>query len=340
MDGCFFAFSGAAAIWLAYLLVRDGVREGWPSLLLLVFWVFFTYLVLPRLHRILTEIYVPGYFIGRDPHQRRAARRPGQPGPARRRGPGAPCPEAAGWIRADDLDFGAGRRIALSVAGRRSYPAAPVSPLHLFDRQQDFAYQQEVEGNPSRRHHVRFWRCPEGWLLPGGFAADWLAAATFDHGEERRLLLPGARHRHPEHGPGDPALGVPQLGLVGEVTGEAHAGLGHGAVPPEGLAGRSALPLEPGDGGHRGMPKGHQGQATKPTKSADARRSPSRWSAQELGWLVGCLRLGVGHAGTVRPIPPPWAWRENEAPTTRAARSSAQAASRCAWGAYRSPGRA
>ena len=65
MDGCFFAFSGAAAIWLAYLLVRDGVRAGWPSLLLLVFWVFFTYLVLPRLHRILTEIYVPGYFIGR-----------------------------------------------------------------------------------------------------------------------------------------------------------------------------------------------------------------------------------------------------------------------------------
>ena len=86
----------------------------------------------------------------------------------------------AGWIRADDLDFRAGRRIALSVAGRRSYPEAPVSPLHLFDRQQDFAYQQEVEGNPARRHHVRFWRCPEGWLLPGGFAADWLAAATFD----------------------------------------------------------------------------------------------------------------------------------------------------------------
>ena len=65
VDGCFFAFSGAAAIWLAYLLLRDGVRSGWSLLMLLVFWLFFTYLVLPRLHRILTEIYVPGYFIGR-----------------------------------------------------------------------------------------------------------------------------------------------------------------------------------------------------------------------------------------------------------------------------------
>jgi hypothetical protein len=34
------------------------------------------------------------------------------------------------------------------------------------------------------------------------------------------------------------------------------------------LAGRSALPLEPGDGGRRGMPREHQGQAVEPTKSA------------------------------------------------------------------------
>ena len=63
---------------------------------------------------------------------------------------------------------------------RRSYPNAPVSPLLLFDRQQDFAYQQEVGGSTSQRHHVRFWRCPEGWMLPGGYAVDWLAAGTYD----------------------------------------------------------------------------------------------------------------------------------------------------------------
>ena len=38
---------------------------GWQLLLLVVFWVLLTYLLLPRLHRILTRIYVPGYFIGR-----------------------------------------------------------------------------------------------------------------------------------------------------------------------------------------------------------------------------------------------------------------------------------
>src|SRR4030095_9772466 len=34
---------------------------------------------------------------------------------------------------------------------------------------------------------------------------------------------------HPEHGPGDATLGVADLGVLGEVAGEAHAGLGHGA---------------------------------------------------------------------------------------------------------------
>ena len=63
---------------------------------------------------------------------------------------------------------------------RRSYHEAPVSPLHLFDRQQDFAYQQEVAGSPSKRHHVRFWCCPEDWMLPGGYSVDWLAAGTYD----------------------------------------------------------------------------------------------------------------------------------------------------------------
>ena len=27
---------------------------------------------------------------------------------------------------------------------------------------------------------MRFWRCPDGWLLPGGRRVDWLAAGTFD----------------------------------------------------------------------------------------------------------------------------------------------------------------
>ena len=37
----------------------------WGILLLVFFWGLLAYLVLPRLHRILTSIYVPDYFIGR-----------------------------------------------------------------------------------------------------------------------------------------------------------------------------------------------------------------------------------------------------------------------------------
>jgi hypothetical protein len=53
--------------------------------------------------------------------------------------------------------------------------------------------------------------------------------APHDHRGERRLLLPATGDGHPEHRPSDAALGVPQLGVVGQVAGEAHACLGHGA---------------------------------------------------------------------------------------------------------------
>jgi hypothetical protein len=51
------------------------------------------------------------------------------------------------------------------------------------------------------------------------------------HGEERHLLLAPTRDGHPEHGPGDPALGVADLRVVGQVAGEADACLGHGPAP-------------------------------------------------------------------------------------------------------------
>src|SRR5918999_5652736 len=52
-----------------------------------------------------------------------------------------------------------------------------------------------------------------------------------DHGEERCLLVPPTADGHPEHSPCDAALGVADLGLVGEVAGEADGCLGHGAAP-------------------------------------------------------------------------------------------------------------
>ena len=70
-------------------------------------------------------------------------------------------------------------------------------------------------------------------------------------------------------------LGRLPVTVVGEVAGEAHGGLGHGPAPSWCLAGRSALPWNRGDGGHRGMPLGRQGQAVEPTKSAQLDQLPS-----------------------------------------------------------------
>ena len=143
LDQIFFLLAGAASFWLAWLVWREGWHSGgwWMVGLFVVVWLITAYLALPRLHRILSSLYVPNYFIGRT-------------------------------RTADGM--------MVAILTRRSYPQAPVSSLFLFGRRQDFTYQQEVDGNPGKRHHVRFWRCPQGWLLPGGHRVDWLAAGTYD----------------------------------------------------------------------------------------------------------------------------------------------------------------
>jgi LssY C-terminus len=181
LDGFFFVFAGLAAVWLAWLLLTESFTFGWWGIVGFVgFWLVLAYLVLPRLHRILTRIYVPDYFIGR------ARTSDGLLGDAvnlamlgDERQLHAAMLEA-GWTRADEITLASSWRIVASTLSRRSYDEAPVSPLFLFGRQQDAAYQQEVEGNPAKRHHVRFWRCPDGWTLPGGYRVDWVAAGTFD----------------------------------------------------------------------------------------------------------------------------------------------------------------
>lgn len=180
VDSGFFVFGGLASVWLAYLVFKAGFTPGWPWLLMIAFWVLVAYLTLPRIHRILTRIYLPDYFIGRT---HTADGLLGDPINIALRGTESQLHKAmtlAGWTRAADLTLATGWRIVTTTLTRRSYPEAPVSPLFMFSRQQDFAYQQEVAGSPSKRHHVRFWKCPDGWLLPGGFQADWLAAGTYD----------------------------------------------------------------------------------------------------------------------------------------------------------------
>lgn len=196
VDTVFFVLATVAAGWLAWRLLDDAWHHSWWSLPLLVpFWVLVAYLVLPRLQTLLTSVYVPGYFIART---RTSDGLLGDPVNLAVDGTARQIHEtmtACGWVLADDITLRSSWGIIASSLFRRSYPAAPVSSLHLFGRRQCLAYQQEVEGNAAQRHHVRFWRCPDGWLLPGGHRVQWLGAGTYDRAVGLSLFTLQVTHK-------------------------------------------------------------------------------------------------------------------------------------------------
>ncbi|GAA4875593.1 LssY C-terminal domain-containing protein [Serinicoccus chungangensis] len=184
------------AAWFAVLLLRLSLDLDWWHLAYLVaFWVITAYLALPRLHRVLTQIYVPEYFIGR---VRTADGLLGDPVNLAVRGSAEQIDAVmrqAGWVVADPITVRTSWRIITGSVTGRSYPQAPVSSLFLFGRQQDVAFQQEVADSPAKRHHVRLWRCPQGWFLPGGHQVDWVAAGTYDRAVGLSLFTLQVTHK-------------------------------------------------------------------------------------------------------------------------------------------------
>ncbi len=195
VENLFFAAALVFSFLFAFVVLRQGISSWTNVAYLLAVWVVVSYLALPRLHRILTTLYVPDYFIGR---ARTSDGLLGDPVNLALLGSADQIHTAmreAGWIEADPVDLASSVRIVLASLTRRSYDRAPVSPLLLFGQQQAFAYQQEVEGNPAQRHHVRFWPCPAGWLLPGGHRVDWLAAGTYDRSVGLSLFTGQVTHK-------------------------------------------------------------------------------------------------------------------------------------------------
>lgn len=144
--------------WLSFLAVNTPALTWSAIVAVVLLWAVLAYLVLPRLNRMMAAIYVPDYFIGRT---RTSDGLLGDPLNLAIRGTGQQLATAlgrAGWIQADPVALGSSMKIVRSTLTKHSYPSAPVSPLFLFNRMQDAAWQQEVEGNPAQRHHVRFWR--------------------------------------------------------------------------------------------------------------------------------------------------------------------------------------
>ncbi|MFD6700806.1 MULTISPECIES: LssY C-terminal domain-containing protein [unclassified Microbacterium] len=198
-DRVAFLIGTASAVWLAIIISIEGVRSPWALLLFIPVWAIMAYLVLPRLHRLLSDLYVPDYFFGRT---RTGDGLLGDPVNLGVDGTAAQLDEVmtrAGWHRADEITAASTWGIIASTLTRRSYPTAPVSPLMLFGRRHDVAYQQEVAGNPKQRHHVRFWHCPPGWLLPGGAKTDWLGAGTYDTDVGLSLFTLQVTHRIDEN---------------------------------------------------------------------------------------------------------------------------------------------
>ncbi|OJW18985.1 MAG: hypothetical protein BGO49_18135 [Planctomycetales bacterium 71-10] len=84
---------------------------------------------------------------------------------------------AAGWDGADPVTLRTSLEIAGSVLRDRPYLDAPVSPLFVFGRKQDLAFEKPAGDSAKRRHHVRFWESTE---LGRDGAPLWIGAVTFD----------------------------------------------------------------------------------------------------------------------------------------------------------------
>lgn len=143
-------------------------------------WILSSYVVIPWVHRLLTRYYLPNYYVGRIRSQDGLLSDPVNLaffGSAKEI---HSAMKSAGWDKADDLTVKTLAKAAYCSIFRKSYPTAPVGNMYLFSRRHNFAYQQQVGGSPNERHHVRFWKTPNKWYLPGGHKADWLAAGTYD----------------------------------------------------------------------------------------------------------------------------------------------------------------
>ncbi len=170
-----------------YLIAQvfDGSQIIFP---ILAIWILTAYFTLPKIHRFITDRYLPNYYVGRV-----------------RSGSGLLADpinlvffsdreslhnafESAGWDIADPLSFRSFIKVSFDTLLHRSYPNAPVGNMYLFNRKHDFAYQKQVGGSPKSRHHIRIWKTPKDWRLPGGHRAEWLAAATFDRSVGLKLF--------------------------------------------------------------------------------------------------------------------------------------------------------
>lgn len=158
-------------------------------------WLLLAYIILPRIYRWISRAFLPNYFIGRTQAGDGILGDPVNLAILGSKEAVVQAMEAAGWTQADPLSFKSSLKMIYSAVLATSYPSAPVSSLFLFSNKQDLAFEQSVGDNPRKRHHVRFWKTPDNWWLPGGYKADWLGAATFDQNVGLSLFTGQITHK-------------------------------------------------------------------------------------------------------------------------------------------------
>jgi hypothetical protein len=89
---------------------------------------------------------------------------------------------AATWHVADETKAGAVASAIMQTYQKQDYLQMPMSILYLFNRPQDFGYEQaEAYAVVASRHHFRIWKAPFAW----NGQTVWVGAGTHDVGFEK-----------------------------------------------------------------------------------------------------------------------------------------------------------
>jgi hypothetical protein len=100
--------------------------------------------------------------------------------------------DAANWHVADVDSKEAGLKAVLDTYQKKEYLQMPMSHLYLFDRMQDFGYEQaQAFAVVASRHHFRVWKAPFTW----NDQVVWVGAATHDIGFEKDIRTGKLTHK-------------------------------------------------------------------------------------------------------------------------------------------------
>jgi hypothetical protein len=90
--------------------------------------------------------------------------------------------KSAGWLVADQSKEAAIANAIIATYQKQDYLQMPMSTLYLFNRPQDFGYEQaEAYSVAASRHHFRIWKAPFMW----NGQPVWVGAGTHDVGFEK-----------------------------------------------------------------------------------------------------------------------------------------------------------